>query len=342
MNPLSLIPLAGPVFGAIGSILGANSANKTNETNLQIARETNQANAELAKYNWQQQVGMWNAQNAYNTPSAQMARYREAGLNPNLVYGQGTNGNSNSIPTPATPTMQAAHVDRIPYESLFGSLGNDIMQAYNFNLQREKLEADKDLASSQAAAQRANASKVTAEIAKLGMQTSKGWQDYHQSAALFESSRRAAELGVRQLELSNQNAEENLKQWPLLRAKTNAEIASLQSGVVKNYAQARLFGQQILESSQRILNLAAERQLTMQQTENLKKLGFGYLLDNSFKKLSFNDRLARVSADLTDVLISNQYHDEFGYPTGGAAGAASYALVFLEKLFGVEPKNVIK
>lgn len=30
----------------------------------------------------------WEMQNAYNTPAAQMLRYAEAGLNPNLIYGQ--------------------------------------------------------------------------------------------------------------------------------------------------------------------------------------------------------------------------------------------------------------
>lgn len=32
---------------------------------------------------------LWNIQNAYNDPSAQMQRLRNAGLNPNLVYGKG-------------------------------------------------------------------------------------------------------------------------------------------------------------------------------------------------------------------------------------------------------------
>lgn len=34
--------------------------------------------------NWQH----WLAQNEYNSPAAQMQRFREAGLNPNLIYGQ--------------------------------------------------------------------------------------------------------------------------------------------------------------------------------------------------------------------------------------------------------------
>ena len=36
------------------------------------------------------QWDMWNAQNAYNTPVAQMKRLKEAGLNPMLVYGSGS------------------------------------------------------------------------------------------------------------------------------------------------------------------------------------------------------------------------------------------------------------
>lgn len=36
------------------------------------------------KHDW----SIWNAQNEYNKPVNQMARFKEAGLNPNLIYGQ--------------------------------------------------------------------------------------------------------------------------------------------------------------------------------------------------------------------------------------------------------------
>jgi len=42
---------------------------------------------------------MWDYQNAYNTPKAQMERLKQAGLNPALMYGQGTTGNANQMPT---------------------------------------------------------------------------------------------------------------------------------------------------------------------------------------------------------------------------------------------------
>jgi hypothetical protein len=34
----------------------------------------------------------WMRQNEYNTPEAQMQRFKQAGLNPNLIYGQSNEG----------------------------------------------------------------------------------------------------------------------------------------------------------------------------------------------------------------------------------------------------------
>lgn len=43
--------------------------------------------------NYQNMEKLIDKQNAYNTPANQMQRFAEAGLNPNLVYGLGSNGN---------------------------------------------------------------------------------------------------------------------------------------------------------------------------------------------------------------------------------------------------------
>ena len=52
----------------------------------------------------QQNIDLWNMQNEYNTPKAQMERYSDAGLNPNLIYSEGASalsGNSTSPPPSA-------------------------------------------------------------------------------------------------------------------------------------------------------------------------------------------------------------------------------------------------
>lgn len=64
-------------------------------------------------------IDMWNRQNAYNTPLAQMKRYEEAGLNKNLIYGQGSSGNATSMPQ--YPRQEAPRMD-------LGSLGSQILQ----------------------------------------------------------------------------------------------------------------------------------------------------------------------------------------------------------------------
>lgn len=111
----------GGIISGVGSLLGGLGSSAMNNKAVQ---DTNKANMEIAKYQaqWQQQenekayqrsLGMWNLQNEYNSPIQQMARIRAAGLNPNLVYGNGVTGNSSaSAPQyePAkfnAPTMQA-------------------------------------------------------------------------------------------------------------------------------------------------------------------------------------------------------------------------------------------
>lgn len=68
-------------------------------------------NALTARGDRRHQLKMWELNNAYNHPSEQMARLRKAGLNPNLMYGQGNVGNSAS--PPKTPNTEAPKVDAL-------------------------------------------------------------------------------------------------------------------------------------------------------------------------------------------------------------------------------------
>jgi hypothetical protein len=58
----------------------------------------NRSNKKLAQYSFNKNLEMWKLQNEYNSPKQQMARYNEAGLNPNLMYDKGTSGNSQTMP----------------------------------------------------------------------------------------------------------------------------------------------------------------------------------------------------------------------------------------------------
>jgi hypothetical protein len=80
----NFIGAVAPALGPIGAIGGAILQNRTNK--------------KLAQYSFNKNVEMWKMQNAYNSPKQQMARYNEAGLNPNLMYGKGTPGNAQTMP----------------------------------------------------------------------------------------------------------------------------------------------------------------------------------------------------------------------------------------------------
>ena len=105
----------GSLIGVGSSIYGAQQTVKAqklaNETNLQINRENNQANRELAEYAYSQNLEQWERENAYNTPAAQQSRLIEAGLNPNLLnYGSNSGMVSASSPEYKAPTMNAIQI----------------------------------------------------------------------------------------------------------------------------------------------------------------------------------------------------------------------------------------
>lgn len=83
-----------------------------NEWNQQAAIDeftrNNAATWEMAKYNRANVLAdrEWEAQ--YNSPAAQMQRYKDAGLNPNLAYG----GASSGTVTASTPQAQPAQFNR--------------------------------------------------------------------------------------------------------------------------------------------------------------------------------------------------------------------------------------
>lgn len=87
--------LIGGALSGISNLFGAGSQNKTVEKQLAAAREEAektrhwQTSEREAQNDWNYKL--WEANNAYNTPSANLARLKAAGMNPDLMY---TNGQS--------------------------------------------------------------------------------------------------------------------------------------------------------------------------------------------------------------------------------------------------------
>lgn len=55
----------------------------------------------------------WRMVNEYNSPKAQMQRFAEAGLNPNLIYGNITGGNAQQLPAMQQPHFKPGFADTL-------------------------------------------------------------------------------------------------------------------------------------------------------------------------------------------------------------------------------------
>ena len=87
MSWLSSIPIIGSVVDGITGIFNSSQQAKYSKRNTD--RQI-QANWDLANLKYQKDLEQWYRENAYNAPDEQMRRLRNAGLNPNLVYGTGS------------------------------------------------------------------------------------------------------------------------------------------------------------------------------------------------------------------------------------------------------------
>lgn len=109
--------LAGMNIG--GGLFGAHQQSRYNR---RYAAEQHGYNMELMRY-----------QNEYNSPSSQMQRFRDAGLNPNLMYGQGSSGNMESAPR--YPDIKPGD-----YQSALSGVGTQVQQARLMSAQADLTE----------------------------------------------------------------------------------------------------------------------------------------------------------------------------------------------------------
>lgn len=98
----------------VGGLFGQSSQRSANNANLQAVRETNEANLRLYREQYADQYKLWQENNSYNDPSAQMQRLRNAGLNPALLMQNGGAGTASAASVPSAAPMQAGQVDPVP------------------------------------------------------------------------------------------------------------------------------------------------------------------------------------------------------------------------------------
>ena len=202
---------------------------------------------------------MYNMDNRYNSPVMQRARLEEAGLNPNLMYGDGGIQNTSSG-APGSASGQAPHVD---YGKPSDAISN-VMQYALVNAQTDKMNEETRLA-----AERAESEAISRELmlanARLAMSRSLGQdidnrfaEDRHwlENEALeynnslkkldFQSYQYRLDLEARRVANDNMRVKNQVLQLGLndkkLAAdlsKIRAEVSEIMSRIPVNDAQRR-------------------------------------------------------------------------------------------------------
>ena len=142
-------------------------AEKSRFFNASEAQKSRLFNAEQAAKQMEFEREMWDAENAYNEPSAQIARLKSAGLNPNLFGGDNTAGSAGSgvaaSSSPATSSPASSKAlgasGSIPMQA--PQLGNVALQAAQIKL----AQAQAKQATSQAEKNQTESDRIKALLA---------------------------------------------------------------------------------------------------------------------------------------------------------------------------------
>lgn len=127
---------ASSVFGNIGNQI---SAAQQYRYQKRLMEQQNRYNTEAATTAYGRMQEMWNMENEYNLPSNQMARYKDAGLNPNLIYGQ-SNPSAGFSSAPSS-SVSGASAPQVRFDNPI----NDIVKVFqlkNLADQNEVLKAE--------------------------------------------------------------------------------------------------------------------------------------------------------------------------------------------------------
>lgn len=225
------IPAAASLIGTGAQVYAAGKMNK----------KTREWNEYMYGKQRQDALADWNMQNAYNSPEQQMQRLKEAGLNPNLVYGNGADA---TVGGPPRATNAEAWRPETPNFSGIGEAAKAGIAAYqDFTLQNEQVKNMQ--------AQRQNmeldAALKTMQTASIGIKNSQDQLDLAKNKELYDTSIAEAQERLRGMTITND-----------VRLTQEARDAAMHAP-------------NLMSAFQRLTQNAANLDVSKQQVENMKQ-----------------------------------------------------------------------
>lgn len=251
--PLPLIPLIAAGSALLGQGINAASTGAQNRKSRRFAREM---------YGRQRADALedWNLQNEYNSPAAQMARLKAAGLNPNLVYGSGADAQSSgTVRSSGVPGAEFRAPQFHPEDIMSSYYDAKIKQAQYDNLRTQNTVSEQDalLKAAQVIQTTAATGKTRADQASVEFDTMLKNQ-------IKDISVEAARAGLNKT-----------------LADTKFTLDSNERAQAQNASSLREAAERILRSRAERSKVPLEKAMIEQQIKNLQK-------DENLKQLDIN------------------------------------------------------
>lgn len=254
---MAVDPFFTGLLSAGTSLIGSYQSGKNIDKQIAAQQEENRKNREynlmLANLQNQWNVEQWERENEYNDPSAQMSRYVKAGLNPDLIYGQGASSVSARSPE-LTAGAPSSPVD-------MSALGQKptIGQAATMALQNmaTAAQARKTIAESEKTVEETEGQRSTNKILA--------------SDAAFRDALNKGQLDLQGLQIDLTYSQRNLTDEQVL--KTREETKQIQQTVSKLQAEINALGVQIeLMDAQRLREIMSSKVMAETLAPTISKL----------------------------------------------------------------------
>jgi len=258
------LPAIGGAIGAIGSI-GAGRKNRKaqkemNQANIDAQNALNASNQQFSK-------DMWNMTNAYNSPAQIMARYKEAGLNPHLIYGSQPQASQ-----PMSASTNAPHSEFVQPDTTFQEATGAAFQVAQNYLSTRQQQANIDNAEKTQQVMDADILSKNANTANTLTNTAKTEYELKLANDLREDVLQQATLNTQNLGLQGQKIEQDIATSRVGRTLTEEQIKKTAQDILasqKNIQLMRIQGQ----SAEADIQTKKLEQRLKQLDINLKELG---------------------------------------------------------------------
>ena len=282
---LAIVGIATAVASLVGGLAISSSNRKAQKKQNQADREFTEYMYNLERKDAQKD---WDTQNAYNSPEEQMNRLRQAGLNPNLVYGKGADNTAMAIRSVNHQkfNQQAPQSDSNAIMHGIDTAGSQLGQYYDVKrtqAQTDNLNEQKNLMTKEALLTEAKTANTISSTATTDFQRK-------QALELHDNV-------IKKAQLDNDLQERNIKK---LDQQMVIDMDRNDRERLKNAVDVQATLQSILESKSRVATNEVQRKQIDKQIELLKYTQENTILDGKMKAIDV--QLAKSGIYRTDPL----------------------------------------